>query len=582
MLKFLRIRNLALLADVEIPLGGGLNLLTGETGAGKSILVDALGLALGARASSDQVRDGASRAVVEAVFRVAGSEGIAPILEAAGIDPDPEEPDPARVDPAAETDLIVRREVTADGSRAFVNGCPATVGTLRAVGERLFELHGQHRHLSLQRPASQLDLLDRFAGTTALRAQVAAAHGVLAGAARRLEEARAGWEDRDSRREALRLRLKEIDAVDPRLGEETDLRRERDLLAHAVRISDLLRGARLILEEDGEGALLGGAARLASILQELQGYLPECAAASEEIENARVALDDLAVWLRGNAPEVSQDPARLDQVERRLSDLAALQRRFGGDLPVVLEARERMRRDLEEFDAAANNPETRSRQVQEAAAAYATLAGKLSSVRRREARKLETATAAELEELAMGGTRVVVAVELQEHAGSPVVVRGVAVRPEARGVDHVEIRFSPNPGEEPRPVARAASGGELSRLMLALQGAVRGRREDAPRRLVFDEVDAGIGGGVAGVVGEKLHRLAREAQVICVTHLPQIASRADHHFQVEKVVAEGRTTTRVHALDQKGRVAEVARMLGGARITPATRRHAREMIGARP
>ncbi|MGD8374545.1 MAG: DNA repair protein RecN [Acidobacteriota bacterium] len=569
MLRYLRIRDLALLADVEIRFGPGLNLLTGETGAGKSIVVDALGLILGDRASSDLVRTGASRAVVEGVFTLTPEDPAWAVLRECGIDADP-----------ADGELLVRREVSADGSRGFLNGSPATVGMIRRVCGGLVDIHGQHEHLSLLDPRAQLEALDGYAGLGALRQDVAGAHASLAAA---LERQAAAGRDRvaiEERLEILRYRVREIDRVQPEEGEDEKLHRERERLAHAARIEELGSRSYRLLDGEDQPSLLEGLRNLEGMLRELGGYLPELAAPADEVAASRLSLEEIALQLRDPPEEGAECPGRLERIEERLSALADLSRRFGGSLAAAIDARDAAAAELAEIESGLGDPASLAAAVAEAATVFGDLAGQLTARRRRAAGRLRRALERELAELAMGSTGVEIRIQRREDPGSPVRLDGKPVAFDARGADQVELWFSANPGEEPRPVARAASGGELSRFMLALECARLEGKGRAARRLVFDEIDAGIGGRVAGAVGERLHRISRERQVLCVTHLAQIASRADQHLVVEKEVVDGRTRTRVRALDRRGRVAEVARMLGGARITEVSRRHARELIGS--
>lgn len=570
MLQYLRIRRLAIMEDVEIRFAAGLNLLTGETGAGKSIVVDALGLAVGGRADADFIRTGEDSAVVEAVFSVADRPDLTQALRSCGLDPDPEE-----------GSIIIRRELGRGGSRAFLNGSPTTAGMLRRLAPWLVEVHGQHRHQALLREDSHRVLLDSFADADSLLGKVATEHQTLSALLSRREDVSTRRAQTSEHVDLLRLRLAEIDAVDPQPGEDDELRGRRELLDHAGEIATLMEQSRMLLEESEEGSILTQVAHLEGNLRQLAAYDPNMADASEEAAAVRSALLDLAAGLRSRPPETEFDAGELDRLQQRLSALAGLARKHGGSLEGVLSARDDARAKLEGLQADLEDPEVLQQEVEENAGRLAAAADKLSRLRRRKARALEEAVEKELQELAMGGTRFQVELSRQEQSDSPVQLGGVALRCDARGVDAVRFLMSANPGEDPRPLSRVASGGELSRLMLALEGALRhaAGRKAAAGCLVFDEVDAGIGGRIAAVVGGKLQRLARVRQVLCVTHLPQIASRADAHFRIEKRVERGRTHTRVRPLDRNARVAEVARMLGGTRVTRATREHAAELIG---
>jgi len=533
-------------------------------------VVDALGLAVGGRADADFIRTGEDSAVVEAVFRVAGRPDLAEALRSCGLDPDPEE-----------DSIIIRRELCRGSSRAFLNGSPTTVGTLRRLAPWLVEVHGQHQHQALLREDSHRVLLDAFADADALLQKVALAHQELSALLGRLEDVGTRRTNTAEHVDLLRMRLAEIDAVDPRVGEDVELRRRRELLEHAGEIVALVQRSRMLLEEAEEGSILTQMAELEESLRQLAVYDPGVAASLAEASAARSGLLDLAAGLRSRPMEGEQDPGELEHVQQRLSALAGLARKHGGCLDSVLAARQEARATLEALQVDLEDPEVLQQEVRRSAERLATVAEKLSRLRRRKARALQTAVESELQELAMGGTRFLVELSHDEQAESHVQIGGRGLRCHAHGVDTVRFLLSANPGEDPRPLARIASGGELSRLMLALEGTLRhgtGRKAVAGC-LVFDEVDAGIGGRIAAVVGGKLQRLAETRQVLCVTHLPQIASRADAHFRIEKKVERGRTRTRVLALDAAARVTEVARMLGGARVTRTTREHAAELIG---
>jgi DNA repair protein RecN (Recombination protein N) len=572
MLQYLRIRRLAIMEDVEIRFADGLNLLTGETGAGKSIVVDALGLAVGQRADAELIRTGEDGAVVEAVFSVAGRADLTQALRSFGLDPDPEE-----------DSVIIRRELGRGGSRAFLNGSPTTAGMLRRLAPWLVQVHGQHQHQALLREENHRLLLDAFADADSLLHKVATEHQALAGLLARLEDVSTRRAQTAERVDLLRLRQAEIEAVDPQAGEDDELRGRRGVLHHAGEIGTLVEQSRLLLEESEEGSILTQVAQLEENLRQLAAYDPDMGASLEETSAARSALLDLAAGLRSRPMETEFDAGELDRVQQRLSALAGLARKHGGSLASVLAARDQARAELQALQADLEDPELLQQEVQESAGRLAVAADKLSKLRRGKARALQGAVEKELQELAMAGTRFQVELSREEQSGSPVQLGGKAIRCDAHGVDTVRFLMSANPGEDLRPLARIASGGELSRLMLALEGALRqgAGREAAAGCLVFDEVDAGIGGRVAAVVGGKLQRLSQERQVLCVTHLPQIASRADAHFHIEKKVERGRTRTSVRPLDRDARLAEVARMLGGARVTRATREHAAELIGKR-
>lgn len=567
MLSWIRVRNLAVIEELQIDFGPGLNLLTGETGAGKTILIDALSLVLGARASTELVRTGAEEAFVEAAFELADvPPALAERLSDAGID----------LDDASE--ILIRRELPAGKSgkakaRVSVNSVAAAAGLLRDIAPYLVDIHGQGESATLARAETGLELLDQSAGDQAgyqkEREAVEETYRRFLGLERE-ESALAGEaKDADTRREFLAFQLEEIRRADPQAGEDETLGEERRLLAHGERLRALAEGAYGALYDEEDSAL----ARLTEVWKQLE----ELAAIDErfqpflaEREGVTSQLDDLALFLRDYREKIESAPGRLDEVEMRLAELERLKKKFGGDLKSVLAHRDECERGLARLqDSGELLGEIREKKAR-AAADYLAAARTLGKLRKTAAKSLQAGVVRELRGLAMEKARF--AIDLRTPADS---------EPDrstwkATGLDDVELAFSANPGEDLRPLSRIASGGELSRFMLALKSVAAGERES--KTLVFDEVDAGIGGRVADVVGEKLKSLSRTHQVICVTHLPQIASFADQHFRIEKKEARGRTVTTVRPLDRKGRVDEIARMLAGAQVTESARKHAEALV----
>jgi len=564
MLRTLRIRNLAVMEDLHVEFGGGLNALTGETGAGKSILLDALGLALGDRADSSAVRSGAERAVVEAAFEIgASSEAVAALAE--------------RGLAAEDGALIVRREISADsGGRVFVNDSPCTLATLREVVAGLADVLGQNRHQGLRDRDEHRALLDGFAGLDADVAAVASACERVRQAGARLDELAQALRSREDRIERLRARIAEIDEVAPRPGERDELERERRLLIHAGRVRGGVERALEDLYDDDRAA----SARVADAVRALDALADVDATFGDRagrLRAARLELDDVAESLREFLDDDDEfDAGRVDRVERRLAALERLCLRHGATEDEVLAAREAAAGELAGLEDLEGGLDCARRDLAEAEGDYAELATALGSARRATAKRIAPAVEAALADLAMPKARFRVTVEAA--AGPTVAGRdGRPVALTSSGGDRVEFLFSANPGEPPRPLGKVASGGELSRVMLALHGVVGRGSADV---LVFDEVDAGVGGATADAVGRRLARLARDRQVLCVTHLPQVAAHADHHYIVTKEVSAGRTRARVRAVEGGDRVDELARMLGGRKVTAASRRNAEELIEA--
>jgi DNA repair protein RecN (Recombination protein N) len=553
MLRFLSIKRLAVIDAVDVEFEPGLNVLTGETGAGKSILVEAVGLLLGGRASGDLVRTGEDVATIEAIFESGGEE------------------------------LLVRREITSQGrSRAYINGELATAGALRDLSRRLIELHGQHEHHTLLDPVTHLDVVDAFGGLGRLTDTTAATFEGWRAVRDDLARARKTLTEREARQELVTFQLGELARaaiVSPE--EDTELAAARHVLANAERVERLCEEGYASLYES-DGAVLSGLGQvwrrvsdLAAIDARFQPYL-------EARDGIKSQLEDLALFLRRYADGIEASPARLQQLEERLALLERLKRKYGPTLAACIEKRDALRLELAALESGDQRVADLARAEQAARSEYLSAARALADERRRVAVPFARGMEALAADLAMERTRFDVRFgdALAEEAWS------------ARGIDTAEFFVSPNPGEELRPLARIVSGGELSRLMLAIKSLTATSRAgwtDASDRppsavapgLIFDEVDAGIGGRVAEVVGRKLRALGSAFQVLCITHLPQIAACADTHFAIEKRVERGRTRTSVSRLDAGGRVEELGRMLGGATVTEGLRASAREMLSNR-
>ncbi len=565
MLRELTIRNLAVLEEAKVAFAAGLNVLTGETGAGKSIVIDALLLVRGARVQADLIRTGAETASVEAVFEVPPTGPVAAVLDEAGHAP-------------ADGQLVIKRELSRSGRhRVFVNDSAATAGLLERLGDVLVEIHGQHEHERLMEPARQLDLLDRFADCEEARLRLGewwrrwdTARSELA---RIRDEAREG-----ARKEELyRWELSEIDAVQLRDGEEDELRGERRRLQNAERIYAGLQEVMDLLQEDAQaaGARLG---RAVSLLRELSRFDPDVGAPIEALEGAQAYVEDAVARARALRDRAVMDPDRLRLVDERLDAISGIKRKYGETAAAVSAYREEIARALDRIERHDAIVEETQAEVARAGEAASRQGRELSETRAEAAPRLERLIQRELRTLGMDHARFRVAFR-RETAGAADLASGPdGWRLGVRGAESAEFLLSANPGEELKPLAKVVSGGELSRTMLAIK-TILAASEDVPS-MVFDEVDAGIGGRVADAVGHKLRQTAAGRQVLCVTHLAPIAAYAEHHLLVDKRVAKGATKTTVTALDAGGQVEEIARMLGGERITDASRRHARELLKA--
>ena len=555
MLRHLRVTNFAILSDVSIDLGPGLNVLTGETGAGKSLIVDAVNLLRGGRASADIPRAGTDEAVVEASFEVPPDlrQRVLARLGEAGL--------PAWDQHDEEGVVVVRRLIHRGGrSRVYVNGALTTAGRLAEIGELLVDLSGQHQHQGLVDAQRHREILDEVAE----RPEVVAA---MEAAWRELEaidaERAAASEGGAERADFLRFQLEEIDGAGLRAGEDAELGRERTRLASLERLESGARAARELLYDGDDSAVerLDAAGRELDRLVPLDDRLGDAARAVGE---ARVLVEDAAARVRAYADRLEGEPGRLEEIDDRLALIGRLKRKHGGEVADVLARAAALRRELEAIEGAEDRRAELEAVRERAARAAAARAAELTRVRREAAAKLAREVGAALAELGMGAATLAVAVEPREIGPS--------------GADRVELMLCANRGEEPKALSKVASGGELSRIMLALKLVLR--RADPVATYVFDEVDAGIGGGTAEVVGQKIRAVAAHRQVLCVTHLPQIAALADRHFRVSKAEAEGRTETAVVALSAAARRDELARMLGGLTITAEARAHAEAMLAA--
>jgi DNA repair protein RecN (Recombination protein N) len=551
MLLELRIRDLAVIQDLSLTLGAGLNILSGETGAGKSIIVGALSLLLGDRASPESVRAGAGRAVIEAVFDLGGLPGVQALLDAQGI-------------PQDDHLLVLRREVQAEGrSRAWVNGSPVTVGVVGAFGRSLIDLHGQHEYQTLLDPAEQRRILDGFGGAEAVADRVRALHG--AWVARRSERAQREARSRElaSRAEFLEFQRAEIQTANPHPGEDTQAEEELRRLDHAEEWLRETQGLGEILYS-GEGAVseqLAVARDRARRLARLDDQLSDFAELLDSLYHQAVEAGRRA---EAYAEDLDLDPKRAERLRNRLDVLFRLKRKYGPGLEDVLASVARMERELQELRDATDALDALDEEIRRLSAELHGEATQLSERRREAAARLAMEADRFLPRLGMAGGRFEVHLE-----GLP--------EPDASGAERIEFRATLNPGFPFRALARIASGGELSRVMLALKSILV--QVDPVPTLVFDEVDAGIGGSVALSVGEALAEVARHHQVLVITHLPQVAARGDRHLRVEKGEADGVATTQVVALSDIDRVEEIARMLGGDPHSAASQAHARELLG---
>jgi DNA repair protein RecN (Recombination protein N) len=570
MLHELRINNLAVIERAEIAFGPGLNVLTGETGAGKSILISALGLLVGERAATEQV--GGGKAFVEGAFDLSRSEGARAVLEEQGIELEDG------------STLIVAREISAEGrNRVRLNGRLATAATLREMGQMLVDLHGQHEHQRLLKSETHLEFLDNFgdAKHAALREDVRAAWEEFRAAQKRLDAVTQNEQQRAQRLDMLQFQASEIDALAPEIGEDEKLGDERARLMNAEKLRDAAALCRDALQGDEEPGALNLARQALQAAREIAATDASISHWLEELQSAIYQLEDAAEEARAYSESLESDPLRLEDIEARLHRLTRLKRKYGDSMERVLQYRAEIETEL----ASLNLGEAELEELRENAARlqreYFHSADKLSQSRQALAKKFAREVEKQLQTLAMERARFEVHFESEQSGG-------------AHGNDRVEFLLSANPGQPPRPLARIASGGEISRVMLALRTVLAqteysqpggGKKERVPASgkvpiIVFDEIDTGIGGVTAEAVGEKMQELARSFQVFCVTHLPQIAKRADHHLQVFKSSDDARTSVQIQVLEGEARVRELARMMGTE--SAANLQHAREMLETAP
>jgi len=569
LLQEINIANFALIDRLNIKFNPGLNILTGETGAGKSIIVDAVNLVLGERASKEHIRTGAEEMILEASFSISGDEITLRLLRELGLDNREEE-----------NTLILSREIARSGrSSCRINGRLTTLSILKTIGQRLVDIHGQHEHQSLLKTEMQLDLLDSFAGEKAisLRSQVREMYLELRGLKQQLSSLRKDARERARQEDLLRFQLEEINEAKLRPNEEEELGQEREILANAEKLYTLSSKSYDLLggEIEERITISDSLGEVASDLEEMAEIDNRLSSLLETLNSAIYSLEDMTRGLRDYRDRIEFNPERLNEIGERLHLINNLKRKYGNNIKEILEYRDKIAKEL---DALTHNEELivqTEEQIQGLQSELGELAWKLYEERKRAAVQLEEDIQRELADLGMDRVAFQVSFEhTEDERGIPIFDKRYKV--EEMGIDEVEFLLSPNPGEEMKPLAKIASGGEMSRIMLALKSILA--QVDQIPTLIFDEIDTGIGGTAAGIVADKLKRISQMRQVICVSHLPQIASRADSHYLIWKETKEGRTRTMLHRLPWEERVEEIARMLGGVPPSEITRRHAEEIL----
>ncbi|MBV1777034.1 DNA repair protein RecN [Burkholderiaceae bacterium DAT-1] len=549
MLLTLRLRDFVIVDSIELHFATGFSVLTGETGAGKSILIDALGLLLGDRADAGVVRHGAEKAELAAEFGIAEDDALHALLAEAGLEGD--------------ADLcLLRRTIDAGGrSRAWVNGHAATTAQLKQIGEYLVDIHGQHAHQRLVRPDAQRELLDAYCGASQLTRAMRQAWQAWKHALEAVAAARANAESMASERERLLWQIGEVRALSPQLGEWEALQQEHARLSHA---QSLLAGTQSSLDAliDGEENLSGRLGTVLATITDLLAHDPQLGEIHDYLQAVDANLDEAIHALRRYAGRVELDPERLSELDRRMDDLYRMARKYRLKVEELPESLESWQHQLEALDRGADL-DALEHAVVLAKQQWLDIAKRVSALRHAGAHQLSTLVSTEMQQMAMAGSRFETTLLLQDE-------------PTQHGLEAIEFRVAPHAAAEARSLAKVASGGELSRISLALQ-VVASQSAHVPT-LVFDEVDVGIGGRVAETVGQLLARLGARHQVLCITHLPQVAACATHQFQVRKQMNEQGVSSHIDALNQQARIEEIARMLGGSEITHTVRQHAAEML----
>ena len=572
MLKTLLIKNYALIEEIEVEFESGLNIITGETGAGKSILIDALSLVLGERASSDIIRRGADKAVVEAVFGVSGNKRVRGFVQSQDLE--------------LSDDLILRREISAKGhNRCFINDTPVSLSVLQAVGDLLVDLHGQHDHQSLLRTETHIDMLDDFGGLAGLREEYAASHDRLTALFTLLEELQAKERQLRERKDLYEFQIQEIDALGPQRGEEDALETELRILENSEKLFEATSTLHQMLYE-GEQAVYDQLVLARNQLEDLSRIDKSFEDVKNECASAVAIISEAAKFIQSYNSKVEFKPERLEQIRDRLGKLALLKKKYGGSVDAIIEHREKIGLEF----ALAENFESEIKKllegIEEERRTCSAAAQRLSGKRRDHVNRINSSVIAELAKLGISNARFDVRIENQPmgktNGSSPAQRAYVKLGREflqatLKGIDLVEFYISTNLGEELKPLVKVASGGEISRIMLALK-SILAKSERLPL-LIFDEIDVGVSGRIAVSVGKSLKSLSQFHQVVAITHLPQIAGLADTHFVVEKTEREKRTRTRLRKMDLDERVREVAKLMSGTQVTEAGLRGARELMG---
>ncbi len=565
MLSLLKIKNIALIDELSLEFSHGLNLLTGETGSGKSIIVDSLGALTGERISSDLIKEGEKTAQIEGLFNLIPNANLHEIIYESGIESED----------ASEIDVIVRRELSLNGkNRIFVNNQLVTQSVLKRIGAFLVDIHGQGEQATLFNPSNHLEILDEYASLKNLRANLLEKYRSMAKIEREIQSLREDEAQKLQLLDVLQFQVDEIKRVNPQTGEDDALNEEKRRLNNVEKLSALSDETYLLLYENEE-ATISTLEKSIRKINELVEYESSFGEYGDALQTAQAVLEDLAMSVRDFRNRLEFSPERLEEIESRLAEILRLKRKYGGAIETVLTHLDESEARLKNIESFEERKEELKKVLAKEREEYLKIAGEIHDKRTKAARKFEKEVEANLKAVALEKARFEVRIEAPSAAD---LKSETSKRLTAKGFDQIEFYFSANVGESPKPLAKVASGGEASRLMLILKTTAKS--SEAEKSVVFDEIDVGIGGRVAEAVGLKLKELAKTQQVLCVTHQAQVASLADQHFLVEKETVGKKTRVGVKDLSEKERVEEIARMLTGAQITETARQHAKEMLSA--
>ena len=562
MLKEIRIQNFAIIENLAVSFESGLNVMTGETGAGKSIIIDALNLLLGDRADTDSIRTGETTALVEGLFQISNEDTLAMVQEI-GIE-------------STDGELHIKRQISNSGkNRCFLNDSQITVSTLSKIGNRLVDLHGQHDHQTLLHPEIHVDVLDLFGKSKQNRDAFVKEFEEYQNLVKTLQSLNTDEKERLQREEFLNFQISEIDAANLSENEEEELKTEKNKLRHSEKIRSALQQSQALMSGQN-GSILESLRQILKDLEPLVEVDKELKTPFQRSQSAFYELEEVDDALRTYDRSLDFNPEKLEEIEDRLAEINGLKRKYGNDVSEILAKRDQFATELEQLSGNEENMKKIAEEIKKREKIVAKLAIELGNKREAGAKSLKQGVEKELKELHMSGVRFGVDFNYPADSEGFVEYHKIKMKPTPVGLGTLEFLFSPNAGEDLRPMAKIASGGELSRIMLALKSILN--KQDTVPVMIFDEVDTGIGGRVAEKVGEKLKKVSKNKQVFCITHLPQIAGMASTHYRVEKKVEEKRTRSGIRKLELEERVEELARMSSGEKITKASLQHARELI----